>query len=77
MGKLLAARTGAPTLEPRVGLYDPRMGKLRRLAQNLGLVYRDDGSWRPFGVRPRPATPAARTEKPSGETEGAGGRPAT
>ena len=34
------------------------MGALRRLAQNLGLAYRDDGRWRPLGVRKPPATPS-------------------
>jgi hypothetical protein len=29
---------------------------LRRLAQNLGLAYRDDGRWRPAGVREPPAS---------------------
>jgi hypothetical protein len=34
------------------------MGPLRRLAQALGLVYRDDGTWRPAFVKPPKAAPA-------------------
>jgi hypothetical protein len=37
------------------------MGAFRRLAQNLGLVYRDDGTW-------RPSTPAASPGKTGRET---------
>jgi hypothetical protein len=33
------------------------MGAFRRLAQNLGLAYRDEGRWRPVGVRKPPVTP--------------------
>src|ERR1022692_1703 len=33
------------------------MRALRRLAQNLGLAYRDDDSWRPAGMRLPPETP--------------------
>jgi len=32
------------------------VGALRRLAQNLGLAYRDDGRWRPASVQERPAS---------------------
>jgi hypothetical protein len=43
------------------------MGMLRRIGQNLGLVYRDDGSWRFLGQRTPPAMPGARADEPSGE----------
>jgi hypothetical protein len=32
------------------------MSTLRRLAQNLGLAYRDDGTWRPAGRKTGKAT---------------------
>jgi hypothetical protein len=35
------------------------MGTLYRLAQKLGLVYRDEGTLRPLGARRPPATPPA------------------
>jgi len=39
-----------------IGGQDPsvRSGRPRRLGQYLGLIYRDDGSWRPGPSRPRP-----------------------
>jgi hypothetical protein len=49
---------------------------LRRFAQNLGLVYRDDGSWRPLGMRKPPASPKDQTMNQAGETDCADGRPA-
>jgi hypothetical protein len=39
------------------------MGMLRRIGQNLGLVYRDDGSWRFLGQRTPPAI-APRPDRP-------------
>jgi hypothetical protein len=36
-----------------------RVRMLRRLAQNFGLAYREDGSWRPIGMRQPPTTPPA------------------
>jgi hypothetical protein len=39
-----------------------RMSIWRRLAQSLGLVYRDDGTWRPVGAR-RP--PSSQDSKPA------------
>ena len=41
------------SVEPPAG---PGMSTLRRLAQNLGLAYRDDGTWRPAGPQNRKAT---------------------
>ena len=39
------------------------MGALRRLGQSLGLIYREDGTWRPIGSGTPPATSGSRTGK--------------
>lgn len=43
------------------------MGVLRRLAQGLGLVYRDDGNWRPTGMRTPPSAPKSQSTNPPAE----------
>jgi hypothetical protein len=43
------------------------MGALRRLAQNLGLAYRDDGTWRPAGLRQPPGKAGGKPQKRSDE----------
>ena len=55
-------------LQPRQDAVDSTLNRvdvLRRLAQNLGLAYRDDGTWRPLGMRPPPATPPAPLANPA------------
>jgi len=50
------------------------MGALRRLAQNLGLVFRDEDAWRPMGWTPRTASTSQPVDTPPAKP-GAAGRP--
>ena len=50
------------------------MGALRRLGQSLGLIYQDDGTWRPWGSRTPPTTPESRTGR-NRSTDGVAKRP--
>jgi hypothetical protein len=43
------------------------VGVLRRLAQGLGLVYRDDGTWRPTGMRTPPSASKSQSTNPPAE----------
>jgi hypothetical protein len=67
-GYAAAGDNPGPLADRRRPAYAVDMGALRRLAQNLGLVYRDDGTWRPAGGRMPPTTTP---ESPAGSRTGA------
>jgi hypothetical protein len=52
--------------------YASRMGALRRLGQDLGLVYRDDDAWRPTGWTPPTASTSQPGHKPPANPVAAG-----